>query len=88
MSLYTWHRQGPHNPSSYATFTLNSHWGRIAMGKKILVPMRAGSLWSCPILCNPVDCGPPGFSVREGVLQARTPKFKKKRETMALTWGI
>ena len=34
MSLYTWHRQGPHNPSSHATFMLNSHWGRAATGKK------------------------------------------------------
>ena len=32
--------------------------------------MRAGSLRPCPSLCNPV-CGLPGFSVREGVLQAR-----------------
>ena len=28
--------------------------------------MHAGSLWSCLTLCNPVDCGLPGFSVREG----------------------
>ena len=28
--------------------------------------MRAGSLQSCLILCNSVDCGLPGFSVREG----------------------
>ena len=26
---------------------------------------------SCPTLCDPVDCSPPGFSVR-GILQART----------------
>ena len=26
----------------------------------------AGSLW-CPTLCHPVDCGLPGFSVREGI---------------------
>ena len=26
---------------------------------------------SCPILCNPVDCSPPGSSVH-GILQART----------------
>ena len=31
--------QGPHKPSSCATFTLNSHWGRAATGKKSLVPM-------------------------------------------------
>ena len=27
--------------------------------------MHAESLWSCPTLCSPVDCGLPGFSVRE-----------------------
>ena len=26
--------------------------------------MHAGSLWSCPILCSPIDCGLPGLSVR------------------------
>ena len=28
------------------------------------------SLQSCPTLCNPMDCSPPGFSVH-GILQAR-----------------
>ena len=32
--------------------------------------LQVGSLQSCPTLCDPVDCGLPGFSVR-GVLQAR-----------------
>ena len=51
---------------------LNSHWCRAATGqKKSLVFMHAGSLQSCMALCDPVDCGLPGFSVREGVLQAR-----------------
>ena len=40
--------------------------------QKNLASMHAGLLRSCPILCDPVDCGLPGFSVREGVLQART----------------
>ena len=67
------HRQGPHKPSSWATFMLNSHWGRAATSKKSLASMHTGSLWLCPTLCNPVDCGLPGFSVREagGILQAR-----------------
>ena len=30
----------------------------------------AKSLQSCPILCDPVDCSPPGFSVH-GIFQAR-----------------
>ena len=33
--------------------------------------MHTGLLRSCPTLCYPVDCGLPGFFVREGVLQAR-----------------
>ena len=47
--------------------------GRAATGKKkkSLVFMHAESLRSYPTLCDPVDCGLPGFSVREGVLQAR-----------------
>ena len=32
--------------------------------------VRAKSLQSCPALCDPVDCSPPGSSVH-GVLQAR-----------------
>ena len=28
--------------------------------------MRAVSLPSCPTVCDPVDCGLPGFSVRDG----------------------
>ena len=38
--------------------------------KKSLGSMHTGSLRSCPTLCNPVDCGLPGFCVN-GVLQAR-----------------
>jgi len=32
--------------------------------------MCAKSLQSCPTLCDPMDCSPPGFSVHE-ILQAR-----------------
>ena len=71
MSPHTWRRQSPRKPSSCTIITLNSHWGRAATGKKCLASMRAGSLQWWPTLCNPVDCGRPGFSVREGVLQAR-----------------
>ena len=38
--------------------------------KKSFVFMHAGSLRFCLTLCDPVDCGLPGFSVGEGVLQA------------------
>ena len=68
MSLHTWLHQGPHKPSSCTTFMLNSHLGRAATGekKKSLVSMSEGSLRSCLILGNPVNCVLPGFSVREG----------------------
>ena len=33
--------------------------------------MHAKSLQSCPALCDPMDCSPPGSSVH-GILQART----------------
>ena len=32
--------------------------------------MHAKALQSCPILCDPMDCSPPGFSVHE-ILQTR-----------------
>ena len=35
------------------------------------IVLHAGSLQSYPTLCDHVDSGLPGFSVREGVLQAR-----------------
>ena len=67
--LHTWRCHGLHKPSSCATFTLNSHWGRAATGKqKCLTSLHTGSLQPCPTRCNPRDCGLPGFSVR-GVLQ-------------------
>jgi len=75
MSLHTWRHQGPCKPSSCTTLTLSFHWGRAATDKKKkklgLVFMRAGSLRSCLTLCDPIDCGLPGFSVRDGVLQAK-----------------
>ena len=52
---------------SCATFTLNSHWGRAARGKKkSLASVRTGSLQWCRTVCAPADCGLPGFSFREG----------------------
>ena len=71
MSLHAWRPQGPRKPSSCTTSTLSPHCGRGAPGKKRIVSMHAGSIRSCPTLCDPVDCGLPGISVRERVLQAR-----------------
>ena len=36
----------------------------------IYIHMHAESLKSCPVLCKPMDCSPPGSSVH-GILQAR-----------------
>jgi len=65
-----WYFQGPHDPSSYAPFTLNPHYGRAATGKKCLASMHAGLLRLYPTLWDPVDYSLPGFSV-SGILQAR-----------------
>ena len=70
MSLHTLCQQGLCDPSSCATFMLNPHWRRAATAKKSLASMHTGWLWSCPTLCDPVNCGLPGISVR-GLLQAR-----------------
>ena len=45
--------------------------GQSCHGQKRPASVRAGSPRPCPPLCDPVDCGLPGFSAREGVLQAR-----------------
>ena len=63
MSLCTWCRQGPRKPSSCTTFTLNSHWGRAATGKKSCVyvlrvtsvksnSLRPCRLWPARLLCQ------------------------------------
>ena len=74
MSLNTWRCQGPCKPSNCTTFRLNSSLGQSCHNNnnnKEIVFMHVGSLQSCLTLCDPVDCGLPSFSVREGVLQAR-----------------
>ena len=48
-------------PPSHSTLT----GAELPQAKKGLASMREGSLRLCPTLCNPVDCGLPGFSVRE-----------------------
>ena len=64
MSLHTWRRQGSHRPSSWATFILNSHWGRAATGKKksciyacrvtsaVSNSLRPCELWPASLLCQ------------------------------------
>ena len=75
MSLHTW----CHKPGSCDTFMLNPHWGRAAIGqekkkkKKRLMSIHVGSLRSCPALCDPIDCGLPGFFVQERILEVYWP---------------
>ena len=40
----------------------------------VLTKMKVLVAWLCPILCDPMDCNPPGFSVH-GVLSARIPEW-------------
>ena len=40
------------------------------IARVLAVPCHAKSLQLCPILCDPMDCSPPGFSVC-GIVQAR-----------------
>ena len=49
----------------HAQFSLGQSCHRHKKKKKNLASLCAG-LRSCPTLCDPVDCGLPGFSVREG----------------------
>ena len=37
----------------------------------LFIVAAAKSLQSCPTLCDPIDCSPPGFAV-PGIVQART----------------
>ena len=73
----TWGHQGSRTSSSCTTLTGGSTLTRaeLPQAKKQktnnLAFMHAGSLQLCLTLWDPVDCGLPGFSVREGVLQAR-----------------
>ena len=68
MSLRTWRHQGPCKLSSCATFTLNSHWGRAATGKKSLAS-RVASVVSNSVTLQTVACQA-SLSGRR-VLQAR-----------------
>ena len=45
------------------------------------------SLQSCPTLCDPRDCSPPGFSVH-GILQARTLEWVAISFSIAWKWKV
>jgi len=67
-SLHTW----CHMPSSCATFSLNSHWGRAATGKKMscvyahrVTLVVSNSLWPCRLWLARLLCQGGGFSRQE-----------------------
>ena len=49
---------------------MSEQFGKILI-LNVVTAAGAKSLQSCPTLCDPTDCSPPGFSVH-GILQART----------------
>ena len=58
-------------PGSLQTKQLHHLHAQLSLGQschrqKSLASMCAGSLQSCLTLCDPVDCGLPGFSGRKG----------------------
>ena len=64
------------SPRSPETKQLYHFHAQLSLGQschrqKSLKSMGAGLLRLCLSLCDPVDCGQSGFSVREGFLQAR-----------------
>ena len=81
-----WDAKRPSQPQSSGPLALveysihQTSTCRISLGKSVSQPilatqnsvlcMRAKSLQSCPSLCDPMDCSPPGSSVH-GILQAR-----------------
>ena len=50
--------------------------GQSCHRQKCFVSMHAGSLWSCPALCDPVDYGLPGFSWKSKS-QHKNPLFRE-----------
>ena len=76
-------------PSKY---TFNGKNNNFSIHNEILPNMTwlaaaAKSLQSCPTLCGPTDCSPPGFSVH-GILQARTLEWVAISFSNAWKWKV
>ena len=66
-------------PPLFFLATLCSLWGLCSP------PICTQSLQSCPTLCNPMDCSPPGSFVR-GILQARTLEWVAISSSRRSSW--
>ena len=64
-------RPHPGTPVGFCHLSTKGRSERVKdMGAKTRAAAAAESLQSCPTLCDPMDCSPPGSSV-PGILQAR-----------------
>ena len=75
-----------------AMCNLASVSGWFQSGNSNLQSIRAAAaaakpLQSCPTLCDPVDCSPPGFSIH-GILQARTLEWVAISFSNAWKWKV
>ena len=71
----------------------NRSWRKIICFKVLFMPLinfsaaAAKSLQSCPTLCDPIDCSPPGSPI-PGILQARTLEWIAISFSNAWTWKV
>ena len=79
-------------PEAYVQFCpVEIEWQNFKLRRSLPSPLppKAMEGWvcpraqSCPTLCDPIDCGPPGSSVH-GILQARI----LERVAISFSWGI
>jgi len=58
-----------------------------ALVTPVMISAAAKSLQSCPTLCDPIDCSPPG-SLVPGILQARTLEWVAISFSNAWKWKV
>ena len=81
----------------HTSLSVDGHLGRFAINNaavnihvKVFVQTAAAaakSLWSCPILCDPIDRSPPGSPI-PGILQARTLEWVATSFSNAWKWKV
>ena len=57
-------------------FSRQEYWSGVPLPSPVAAHAAAKSLQSCPTLCDPIDCSPPGSSAH-GIFQARGQKMPK-----------